>query len=54
MSNTGVGYEISFAYNNFDNATMYPLILLILVVSIVVNSLLSRWEATLMRRRGYR
>lgn len=54
MSNTGVGYEISFAYNNFDNATMYPLILLILVVSIAANSLLSRWEATLMRRRGYR
>src|ERR1700730_8492836 len=45
MSNTGVGYEISFAYNNFDNATMYPLILLILVVSIAANSLLSRWEA---------
>jgi NitT/TauT family transport system permease protein len=54
MSNTGVGYEISFAYNNFDNATMYPLILLILVISIAVNSLLSRWEATLMRRRGFR
>ncbi len=54
MSNTGVGYEISFAYNNFDNATMYPLILLILVISIAANSLLSRWEATLMRRRGYR
>jgi NitT/TauT family transport system permease protein len=54
MSNTGVGYEISFAYNNFDNATMYPLILLILMVSIAANSLLSRWEATLMRRRGYR
>jgi NitT/TauT family transport system permease protein len=54
MSNTGMGYEISFAYNNFDNATMYPLILLILVISIAVNSLLSRWEATLMRRRGFR
>ena len=30
MSRGGMGYEISFAYNNFDNATMYPLILLIL------------------------
>ena len=54
MSNTGVGYEISFAYNNFDNATMYPLILLILLFSVVVNAALSRWEITLMKRRGYR
>jgi NitT/TauT family transport system permease protein len=54
MSNTGVGYEISFAYNNFDNATMYPLIVLIIAVSVVVNSALSRWEGVLMRRRGYR
>ena len=53
MSNTGVGYEISFAYNNFDNATMYPLILLIMLVSIIVNAALSRYEAALMRRRGY-
>ena len=37
MSRGGMGYEISFAYNNFDNATMYPLILLILLVSIAVN-----------------
>ncbi len=54
MSNTGIGYEISYAYNDFDNATMYPLIVLILVISIVVNAMLSRWEAALMRRRGNR
>jgi NitT/TauT family transport system permease protein len=52
MSRTGVGYEISFAYNNFDNKTMYPLILLILVVSILINSTLSRWERLLMQRRS--
>ena len=52
MSRTGIGYEISFAYNNFDNATMYPLILLILVVSTAVNTALSHWEKVLMRRRG--
>jgi NitT/TauT family transport system permease protein len=52
MSRTGIGYEISFAYNNFDNAVMYPLILLILVVSTAVNMALSRWEKVLMRRRG--
>lgn len=54
MSNTGVGYEISFAYNNFDNATMYPLILLIVMLSIVVNGVLLRWETALQARRGYR
>jgi NitT/TauT family transport system permease protein len=51
MSRTGIGYEISFAYNNFDNRTMYPLILLIVLVSILVNALLSRWERVLMQRR---
>src|SRR5207248_7274166 len=28
LSRGGIGYEISFAYTNFDNAIMYPLILL--------------------------
>ncbi len=54
MSRGGMGYEISFAYNNFDNATMYPLILLILLVSITINMLLARWEKRLMTRRGQR
>jgi NitT/TauT family transport system permease protein len=52
MSRTGIGYEISFAYNNFDNKIMYPLILLILSVSVAVNSALSQWERVLMRRRS--
>ena len=52
MSRTGIGYEISFAYNNFDNKIMYPLILLILAVSIAVNAALSKWEKILMRRRS--
>jgi len=54
MSTGGMGYEISFAYNNFDNAIMYPLILLIVIVSITINTLLARWEKTLMNRRGLR
>jgi NitT/TauT family transport system permease protein len=52
MSRGGMGYEISFAYNNFDNATMYPMILLILAVSISVNALLSAWERRIIQRRG--
>jgi NitT/TauT family transport system permease protein len=54
MSSGGMGYEISFAYNNFDNATMYPLILLILIVSITINMGIARWEKALMARRGLR
>jgi len=52
MSTGGMGYEISFAYNNFDNATMYPLIILILTASITINMLISRWEKSLLKRRG--
>jgi NitT/TauT family transport system permease protein len=52
MSSSGMGYEISFAYTNFDNATMYPLILLIVIASVGINTLLGRWERMLMKRRG--
>jgi NitT/TauT family transport system permease protein len=52
LARAGMGYEIGFAYTNFDNATMYPLILLILLLSIVANGLLSKWEKVLLRRRG--
>lgn len=54
MSKGGMGFEIAFAYMNFDNATMYPLILLILIVSISANMALSLWEKALLRRRGLR
>ena len=50
----GIGYEIGFAYANFDNATMYPLIVLILLASVAINGVLSRWEQRLLRRRGMR
>src|SRR6188472_2176591 len=52
MARSGMGYEIGFAYTNFDNATMYPLILLILMLSIVMNGVLTRWEKVLLARRG--
>ncbi|HEV8503480.1 MAG TPA: ABC transporter permease subunit [Casimicrobiaceae bacterium] len=52
MARSGVGYEISYAYTNFDNATMYPLMLLILLLSIVMNGALSYWEKILLARRG--
>jgi NitT/TauT family transport system permease protein len=52
MAKNGMGYEIGYAYTNFDNATMYPLILLILLLSIVMNGVLTHWEKRLLERRG--
>lgn len=52
MAREGMGFEISYAYNNFDNARMYPLIVLVIVFSVTVNAVLLRWEARLARRRG--
>jgi NitT/TauT family transport system permease protein len=52
MSTGGMGFEISFAYNNFDNATMYPLIVLVLVTAIALNMLVRRWERVVLGRRG--
>lgn len=54
MSRGGIGYEISFGYANFDNATMYPLILFILLMSVAVNGMLAWWERRLLARRGMR
>ena len=52
MARSGMGYEIGYAFLNFDNATMYPLILLILLLSIVLNGALTHWEKVLLARRG--
>jgi NitT/TauT family transport system permease protein len=54
MSSGGMGFEIAFAYINFDNATMYPLIVLILAVSISINLLVGMWEKRILARRGRR
>lgn len=51
MSNTGLGYEIRFAYDNLDNNVMYPLILLILLIAVAVNFSLDYWERVLRARR---
>jgi NitT/TauT family transport system permease protein len=52
MSSTGLGYEIRFAYDNLDNNVMYPLILLILLIAVIVNMSLDRWDRALQARRG--
>ncbi len=52
MSSGGMGFEIAFAYTNFDNATMYPLIVVILVISIAVNLAVGLFEKRILARRG--
>ena len=51
LSGEGMGYEINFAYNNFDNRVMYPLILLIILISTAINMLLYAWEKRFLERQ---
>jgi NitT/TauT family transport system permease protein len=50
LATAGLGRRLTLAYNEFDTATMYGLIVLILVVVAIVNSALRRWEARIHRR----
>ena len=51
MSRTGLGYEIGFAYSNFDNAVMYPLIVFVLAIAATVNTMFFLWEKKMLARR---
>jgi NitT/TauT family transport system permease protein len=54
LSSGGLGYQIGFAYHDFNNRTMYALILFILSFVLIVNMTLHGWEKALMARRGLR
>jgi NitT/TauT family transport system permease protein len=51
-SQTGLGYEIRFAFDNLDNQVMYPLILLVLLTAVILNLGLDHWDRRLRARRG--
>jgi ABC-type nitrate/sulfonate/bicarbonate transport system permease component len=51
LSGAGFGYQIAFAYNNFDNPTMYGLMLLLLVFVGTLNLILHAAEQRLYQRR---
>ncbi len=51
LSNSGLGYQIGLAFNNFDNPTMYGLILFVVFVVGSVNTALFAWERSLLRRQ---
>ena len=50
LAGSGFGFKIAFAYNNFDNPTMYGLMLLLLLVVGLVNWGLTTWERRLHQR----
>jgi NitT/TauT family transport system permease protein len=50
LSGSGFGYRIAFAYNNFDNPSMYGLMLLLLLFVGTLNTVLRMAEARLYRR----
>jgi NitT/TauT family transport system permease protein len=52
LSGGGLGYAIAYAYEAFDNRTMYALMLFVLIVVTAVNAALYVWEQRLLRRRG--
>lgn len=54
LATSGMGKRIAFAYDNFDNRTMYGMLLLLLIGVMIVNGALSAWERRLHRRFGQR
>jgi len=54
LAGEGMGYEINFAFNDFDNQTMYPLILLIIAGATAINMALYAWEKRFAQRQTER
>jgi NitT/TauT family transport system permease protein len=52
LATAGIGKRIAFGYQDFDNRTMYGMLLLLLILVMVVNGGLSHWEKRLHRRFG--
>src|SRR5262249_38301818 len=50
LSTEGIGRRVALAYNNFDNQTMYALLVLILAFAIAVNAALGAFEQALHPR----
>ncbi|VVE54317.1 nitrate ABC transporter permease [Pandoraea pneumonica] len=50
LSGSGIGYAISYAYNNFENADMYALMLTVLVAVTLVGGVLNHIDARFQTR----
>src|SRR5262249_53760303 len=53
LSTEGIGRRVALAYNNFDNQTMYALLVLILAFAVALNAALGAFEQA-PHRRWYR
>jgi NitT/TauT family transport system permease protein len=47
LSGSGIGYSIAYAYNNFNNRTMYGLMLLVILAAVVINGALDIFDRRL-------
>jgi NitT/TauT family transport system permease protein len=54
LATAGIGKRVSLAYDNFDNKTMYGMLLMLLIGVMCINGLLTIWEKRLHRRFGQR
>ncbi len=52
LATAGIGKRIAFGYQDFDNRTMYAIVLLVLIIVSIVNTVLLGWERRLRQRRG--
>jgi NitT/TauT family transport system permease protein len=51
LSGEGLGHAIAYAYDSFDNQTMYALMLFVVVLAIGLNAALHVWEQRVLARR---
>jgi NitT/TauT family transport system permease protein len=52
LSSNGLGYSIAFAYNNFEDKTMYGLLLFVIIAVSALTILLHRLERSVQYRSG--
>ncbi|PLT34456.1 ABC transporter permease [Bacillus sp. V5-8f] len=52
LSSRGLGYTISYAYNNFDMNGMYGSVLLVIMIALIVNVVLGYIESRAYRRNS--
>jgi NitT/TauT family transport system permease protein len=50
LSASGIGHQISFAYDNYDNRTMYGLVVLLLGIATLLNSMLRSYSQRMLNR----
>ena len=53
LSGGGLGFSIAYAYNNFDNQTIYAVMMFVLVVVALINGVLHVWEQRLLKKRAH-